>query len=117
MEKVSSNVSNNNNLGSEESGVSQLGTPNATRICKYYAKNGVCKRYKSVCPFAHVDPKQKLDLEKFILSKEGKSSKPKGTWYLSWQSLAWMQRAHCSTHTTKYNIGKCDAKMLILPIM
>ena len=73
MEKVSSNLSNNNNnLGSEESGVSQLGTPNATRICKYYAKNGVCKRYKSVCPFAHVDPKQKLDLEKFILSKEGK---------------------------------------------
>lgn len=70
MEKVSSNLSNNN-LGSEESGVSQLGTPNATRICKYYAKNGVCKRYRSVCPFAHVDPKQKLDLENFIL-KEGK---------------------------------------------
>ena len=68
VKKVSSN-----NLESESS-VSQRGTPNATLICKYYAKNGVCKRYRSVCPFAHVDPKQKIDLKihpKFILI-EGK---------------------------------------------
>ena len=68
MEEVSSNLD-------IESGVSQLGTPNATRICYYYAKYGVCKRFKTVCPFAHVDPKQKmidLELHPKLILKDGK---------------------------------------------
>ena len=43
-------------LKDEFNGISQLGTPNAKTVCKWYAKNGICKRYKSVCPHAHVDP-------------------------------------------------------------
>ena len=58
-----------------ESGISQLGTPNATRICKFYAKNGICRRKRSVCSFAHVDPKLKminLELRPNYILKDGK---------------------------------------------